>query len=535
MPTSSGQYVGDRATVLPDNTAALLHFSNQFSQLEAQRRAEKAAQQKAEQERVSKGVSYINNALDPKNFKGADLAQRGINENLSDKMNELLQWRKSNPGADDIDLAQQVQGAVKDIKSYADLTNEIQKSITDANSRHIDDPGIDSGMGADLMLHDALFTTDEYGNKVLNKSPKARTGDEYYADLLKNHPDKVILPGDPTLRKLLVDAHTQEENIPDTYDTKGNRTFAGGTVKVPYYGAKTFDEKGNLKGVKVRTTPYKLNGQTISEPDANGKLQPVEVVDDEMYNSLMSKPSSISAGVNLELKRRYPDVEEDSAMADMLRKKILTEKIGKYGDWAYKPNEDQTAKLKNQLRDDARAEEQLRLAREDNHLAREKFNFDKKKDEKKNLTIDDITPLTESIGNAVGEKHKFLDGKERTFIPLNKIDAQDLEMITGNHKTESGEVKYVDPIEVTREDGTKDKGFYMDDEGNWEGQKPKTTGPKDRIKIYKARVADAQLKYYTKDDLPASSKGTRGPLGTIGRIIQRVMPKPKTKGKFDNL
>ena len=73
MPDAQGNYLGDRAGVLPSNTAALLHFSDQFAQMAAQRRAEKAAQAKAEEEGKIRFQTYLGTALNNKEFSASSL------------------------------------------------------------------------------------------------------------------------------------------------------------------------------------------------------------------------------------------------------------------------------------------------------------------------------------------------------------------------------------------------------------------------------------------------------------------------------
>lgn len=546
-------YTADRATVLPSTNEALIHFSDQFQEQERQRRALLAVQQKAEQERIARGVGYIGDAMNPKDFKGADPVQRGIDQTLSDEKTNLLQWAKQNPNADPFTLAQKVEQSVKKVKDYSDLTLQIQLSQANAVAKHVDDPSIDSGLATDIMGHDAFFTDDGKGNKIINPNPKLKTADEYYSDLIKNHADKIIIPGDKTLRNMLADPHAQEENIPDIYDEKGNLVKAGGTSKVPYYAEKNFDQQGNLIGNKLKTVPYKLNGQVITEPvrDAFGKttIKPVEVVPEEFYQSAMSKPGSISGSVNLELKRKYPTIDPDSPTGEMLKRKIFTDKVKNYADWSFKPNENQSAKLKKDAHQQWLQDENLRLAKGDNQLAASKFAWEKLKEEKKNPTIEDIVPLTVSIANSVGHDVPFYDSKGGTkmkrVVFKNEVDPTDLDMITANRKTADGEVQYVKPA-IIHYKGEDIEGYYVDEVGNWYGQTPIE---KDKngvelplsqkpVKISKERVADAQLKYYTKDDLPASSKGIRGTLKKLAnRLAGAKYPdeKPKHTGKFDNI
>jgi len=362
MPDATGAYHGDEATVLPDNTAAFIHFSDQFQRLEQERRQRLDAEKKAERERNARTQAYIGNAFDPDKFKGADLAQRGINEKLSMTMGKMLQLKRANPDLNDNDLAQMINQEAGRIKSFADKTKEIQasvgKAVTDISQS---DPSLDAGAFADLALHDAFFKTDAKGNKTLKEYDEITPlqSNEYLASTIKNHKDKILKPGYATLQGLLKDPKTQEDNTEDVYDPKtGDRLLAGATTKLPYYAQKVVDNKGNITGVKVKTVPYKVNGEVIK--DHYGK--PVEVLPDEFYNTLTQRPSSITAQLETEFEKKYPNVDPDGPMADMLKKQIMTELVSNHADWTYKPNKDQSADLKYKLNKDRREEERLRLA-----------------------------------------------------------------------------------------------------------------------------------------------------------------------------
>lgn len=95
MPDSTGTYLGDRSGVLPSNTLALLHFSDQFAQMAAQRRAEKAAQQREEEQRIARVNAGINSEIYNPEFLKTDGSNPQLFRMMTDASNDILNTMKT--------------------------------------------------------------------------------------------------------------------------------------------------------------------------------------------------------------------------------------------------------------------------------------------------------------------------------------------------------------------------------------------------------------------------------------------------------
>ena len=488
MPDGYMNYTGDQATVMPDNTQALMHFSNLFAQQAQERQAQKLAQQKAEQERISKGVSYLGNAFDPKKYTAPDLVAQKVHDDLTQSTEELSKMYKDNPNMNMADLQMEAIKRMQNIRDYVDKANAIKAAATSATASFQGDPSVDSPMATDLMLHDSLMKDDGSGNKVLrsyNELPSVSASD-LYNQTLANHADKIIKPGDLALRHLLADPNPIKDTAPSVFDAHGNLVKSGGSTVIPFYQEKNVDAKGNLLGVKLKTEPYVVDGKQVTEPvkDANGNVtyQPVRVVPDATYHEIMDRPSSVSASINLAFQKQYPNVDPESPMADLLKRKILTDKMSTYATGSFKANDDakEGSRLKHQAFSEAM--QRANLSNSNARLGIAETLLKMKKD--KAASGEDIAGYVPDFLGSANENYgtdaevedqagkpavsHWFSPNEPAVPPTYKTvriipataDPKDLNIIAG--KPDASGQRPVPPKTFTLKDGTKVQGYQYD-------------------------------------------------------------------------
>src|SRR6185312_11340266 len=131
MPTSSGEYVGDQSGVLPSNTAAMLHFSDQFAQLAAKKRQQQAMQQREDENRKIALQKYLGTSLDNKEFNTQTDAQGVIDTNLQDlRKKAILMMNAGAPVSDVMGLINDgVSGTLEKARSVTNINKGILASV----------------------------------------------------------------------------------------------------------------------------------------------------------------------------------------------------------------------------------------------------------------------------------------------------------------------------------------------------------------------------------------------------------------------
>jgi len=425
-----------------------------------------------------------------------------------------------------------IDNSARELKTRTQRVNELDKNIltavTEMKKQH---PELDEAALLSLARHDASYKRDANGDYQLNDMASVDPNKQWVMDAY-NRNSHNLYPEDAAVsnrNKLLETEKLEKRTQLPTYDPKtGNRIEPGYDGNVPSQLVDVVPDPKN-KGkyiTQVKSEVYKLPGSKDPYVDNNGN--PVKVLPESLFKKYYNADEAVRAQIDRKVNRELEkaanfdgsgesNFSPDSEYANMLRRKFTYDSVESSvnGRYTLDTPKDESDARRNQIRDNQRSDESLALARKSSQLALAKFNYQKLKDEKKNPTVDDITPLTVSIAETSGEDvgaAEYVNGKweprMKRFVNIDNIDAKDLEMIKGKDG--------VEPVKIERK-GKEVSGYFVTADGDWIGEEDKV--------IKKERVVDDQLKYFTKDDLPASSKGVRG---TIKSAINKVFT-PKTE------
>lgn len=525
MPNAAGVNNIDRATVLPSSTPVLLHFSDQFAQHEAQKQAQELADQKAEDARQIALAKYEGGALDPKNFDPSlqpelDASLKTLAEahkqkktipeimNIADNLSAGLAFKSKKIKEAQLGVAKQVAGYMKN-DPYADPVALTTGALKNALSN--------GGQFDETKDYIAPVIKDLGGNLY---HPQA-TG-KAQEDFFKN-------------------AKTVDVEEPATYNDNGSLKTPGFKAKLPDLVKVNTDKEGNViykNGKASYSVPgenYRLPGGDHDYADADGK--PVKVVPQSVFDEVYKNHPAMMAPIENKVrqvletpvKTKQGDVQmgPDSDYADMLRKKFTYDFLNEQTSGKYPLNPQDDKSFQNQ-----NAVARLKLAQANHSLSSARFSYQKTKDEKKDVTVTDINPLTFQIADERGVD--IVDGdnpdKLQRIVYAKYIGDKEGDIILGTHKNIEGDKE----ANVYPYKSTNGLPYYkVLPNGDWEGldsKDEKTANPKI---IPTDQVKNEQLKYLSKDDLPASSyvkpvTKKDSPIKRAAKAIKNAFtPKPK--------
>lgn len=488
MPNAAGQFLGDRATVLPDNTNVLLHFSDQFAQRERQAQIEKDRAAQAEDQRQIALAKYEGDALDPKKFDPS------LENDLNDSLKQLADAHKAKKTIPELmGMADQLSTNLA-IKSKKIKEMQIGVAAQVAARKKID-PYID----------ESALTTGALKNAITD--PKG-------FDATKNYVDDVINDLGPDLYHPQATGKAQQELLDKAklVDVEEHPTYnSDGSLKTPGFKGKldpalvkvNTNPDGSVKytngkaSYDVQSENYRLPGTDHDYTDDNG--QPVKVVTDAVFEKIYKNNPAAIAPIEAKVRKilqtpvKTPqgdvNMSPNSDYANMLRKKLtydwLSEKLK--DKFPLNPQEDKSLQYTD-------AKKRLQLAEQNHSLSQQRLWYQQSKESGKAVTIDDIIPLTEQIEKRAGVDITGKDGKPVRVVYARDIGAKEGEIIIGKHKDENGEMV----PDVTPYKTNTGKPYYeVKLNGDWEGEGGKV--------IPVNQVKNEQLKYLSKDDLPASS------------------------------
>jgi hypothetical protein len=526
----NSSYMGDWTVVLPDNSRNILYQGQQLQEIARQRQAAEAAQAKADAERDANYSKIIADGLDPSKVKDQDLYALLAMEDLAKTQNKLLQTvqqrRLAGKPMQEGEVRGEVASQVARINGDHNTAQQKQKEIADAVAA-LKGPGIDDKKLLGLAINE-YFTNIDPTNGKRSIDPTKWNKDLHGADVVKNILEKHygVVGDNKGVDQAISEVFGKDNkvNIDSPTETDPN---TGQIKKVGYKATlNSFQEikkdaAGNPLSVDIRQEPVLLpNGKPLLNIDGTPKTTVAKDVErkfldtypglavqikkelaDKIGNENMIRKSHAEANglPFLPISDEEADIIKSDIVLDKLRKNMPPTPI----------NKDDTGQKQfdNQL-----ALERLRLAKEDNWLAADRLKFEKAK---QNKETPEITPLTISIANARGVDIPSYDGKTNTRVVYTKdIGQKEQELIAGYvEEVDLKGNKTIEPKVLPLKTNNGNKYYEVLENGDWKGQDSKGV---EKI-IPKEQVADEQLKYYTKDDLPASSKGNRP------KFVQKVV------------
>lgn len=490
-----GQYI------LPDNTAAIVHAGDRFAQMEAQRKAQKAAQQKADQERWDEFYKNTGKALE---YNPTGTPQdKFISDELNKTMAEAAALYKQTGDQGQVDMY--IRSKVPVIATYGKHVKEYNDRMAKQLADLKDDDGLDPIMAVELAKKDKFYKRDQNGDLVPKTLEEVINGDERdINDIITENAGFVYKDKYAGLNKAFADIKPMDVEQPSKYDEKtGDRVFTGYKGKLPTGLVDVVtDEKGKPK-VQLKSEFYRFDDGTIYYDPQTKK--PVSVLPSNIEQDFMSKPS-VRNNIESEVRKRLEtDVNNfngdgqqmhgpDSPYADFLRKKILYEKVSPYADkFTLTEDEDKSMEKKNAIKGMQIREANLKLAKEDNWLAKKKFEFQKLKESKKEQGIN-ITPYTEYAEQNFAQEAEFMGEPSPYYkvVLAKDLDPATMKTITGNGEPDKeGEPKKDDILPYNY----KGQQSYLIDKvtGDWFGVDSKGGLQRiDRTEAFRRQVNDIE-------------------------------------------
>jgi hypothetical protein len=519
MPNGYLDYHGDEATVLPSNENALLHFSDQFAQMERQRQAERLAQQKADQERRLRVQTYLGNRLNSKDFDTNATYQGIINSNLqaiNDQANKEL-----NSGVPEDQVMAHINDNLVQAKAHAQNVQEgdknIAASLSDLAKKN---PGLDMAAIASIAKHDMSYKKDAEGNYVLKSPQEIDPNQNYVADAYHNHYENAYTTdAQNSATSRLFDAQKlQDEGEEPTYDANHNLVTPGykgklsPLVTIKRDNGKVVYQNGKPVIEVAGTSNYRMPDQDTDYVDQNGNKVPV--VSDDTFRQYYT--GALGSGIEKQVKDQLNtlnaagyQISPDSPYADMLRKNILYQNLKGEADKRYKftTPQDKSAQLKHQAFSEGLANARLGIAQANLGLSKERVAIAKDKADAKDDGIEPLTDKYEQKGESVTIP---LTGQTINYIDVNKIDKGDLHTITNNKSGMTGD----DPNNVKPFD-INGKKVYIYDDNNWYG----TDADGNPKLIDKDAAFERQLKGISKSKM-----------GIKKTVVQKVVDRVKSIG-----
>lgn len=508
MPDAQGNYLGDQATVMPDNTQALLHFSNVFAQKEQQRQAEKAARAKAELDRRITLQKYLGDKLSNKEFQTNSTYQGIVNSGLEEISTNAIKMLKDRP---EDQVYAYLNQALPSVREKANKANELDKNLAlqaadfKAKSPDADLPALISAArvkasyGDDGKLKD-LETGVDPSHPYLQEAYDANPENFYSPDAISKAWGGLLSKDKP-----------KDVNDIASYDAKQNLTNVPFKGKIPSFAAVVKDVNGKVVWDENTGKPkvdipgshnYILDGKEFQ--DDQGKK--VRVVDDLTFENFYH--GAIRGDIEKQVKKVLSNGEfaPDSDYADMLRKKLLYDKLV---DKATKSSsflntEGKSFERKNALTRLVISKEALGLSKSRLSLSEEALQM--RKDGKFQNAGDITDDFLSEVDSKYGQDLEVEDGSVKTKVPgrfwgtnerstptysVRRIipvtaDQHDLDLVAGKANT-VGE-RPTKPKEYKLRDGSTVLGYEYD---------PSTgdaTGA-EGTKISKDRVQEGFIKY----------------------------------------
>ncbi len=520
------QSYGDGGFILPDNTPAMLHFSDKFSEMDRERQKENQAKAKLEQARQQKLLSTIGDAYkyEP---TGAPTDQEQLDQTKAE-MEKAKQVYKQSGG--DLSAVQTfVTGSAGKIaasrKAIVDFNTEIPKHI--AAIKGIE--GLDQAAILELAKKDHFFKTDANGNLVRKTVAEIEASPPVdLTRIIAQHPDIVFNNPNAGLEKFMGKQKLEDIGEPSVYDEKtGKRTSVGYTAKVPLEFNNVVRDPSGKPLISTKSENYKFpDGTQYFDPTTK---KPVKILPDDLYKRVMENPD-IALPIEAEVQKQLANDANNfngqgtqmhgpqSEYANMLRKKIAYDKLNAFSKYGVREEADKTAENKMKIRAEQRANAMLAISQENSTIQREKYKQWKKDKDPDQPDVDFIDVLDQAYGKDV------VDENGETVHMLTNLDPNDDEVIKGKTKDELGIDKVAQPATVKTKDGAEVKGWIITKDGKIKGNNDVTI---DRQRVQKDAL---------KDDAPATKKVLRrGIASKIKDGLKNLLPSGKKSSAIQGI
>ena len=280
MPDINGNYLGDQAGILPDNSANILHMADQYAQFNHQKQL-RLQKDKEENDKRNEGFDkLVGTSFDPGKV---DKLNPYAPFEISDITGVRDKWVKYNADAKKskkpVDEGVLYSGITQDMGQLAiksALAKQKYQQLQDAVAA-IKGPGIDDQKTLGLAVKTGMFSIDpKTGKEVVNPElwDKNETGADVVKKVMEKYPSLVgnNQGVDEALAESMKKEQGTELNVPPVVDKNGHQISAGFKSNLKSYQEHIKDKDGNPIGIDIKQAPvYLPNGQPLLNPDGSQK------------------------------------------------------------------------------------------------------------------------------------------------------------------------------------------------------------------------------------------------------------------------
>lgn len=281
----------DQAVTIPQNQV----YNGLVPQLLAQNRRNqelRLREQEDERRRSESLLKTLGDQASNKHYMTMTAYDPIVNNQLAGVRLDIAKMIQNK--ASDVDVNMELTRRLGDLSSFTEGVKSIKANIDQQVKAYSKYQGIDSNALQQVAMSNAIYKTDpKTGQKVLRSPNELDPNQDYIAETIRNNPE-LILKGDQGIRKFNESFKpVNMSQLPIKTEDNGVTVTKQYDAYVPAYMELQTDGKGWGTGIKVRS-------KTIPDiKGADGK--PLEVADDEVYNSYNSDPAS-AAYLNKALK-----------------------------------------------------------------------------------------------------------------------------------------------------------------------------------------------------------------------------------------
>lgn len=331
----------DQAVTIPQNQQ-LAGFSQQLYAQNQRNQALRLRQEEEQRQQQDALVKYVGSEFADKNYMTGSAYDPVINKQLAD-IRQKYAGMLQKPGFNMADVQFLMQKDLSDMTSLSSNIKALRTNVDQQVKSYEKFPGIDANALRQVALTNAFYKTDpKTGQRVLKASTELDPSEDYIQSVIRENPD-LVAKGDQGLRTQLKAFQPQSTGDAVTKEVKGVTTEHKYTAKLPPYMQLVKDANGIATGVEVRGEEL----PNFKNPDGSA----IKVADQDTYQTFITNPAAAVA-LNSMFKNwnssQKTKIDPSSDEADIVRRKLLYDYLGKNAVYEFKPESKVT---NNSLRD----------------------------------------------------------------------------------------------------------------------------------------------------------------------------------------
>ena len=532
MPNAQGQYLGDQATVMPDNTAAFMHYSDQFAQLQQQKNLEKAKEAKLELERNGRIQTAIHTNISNANYLKNDATNPLMSENMAlfSAQAKVIDKTKGESAAMDF-----INQKAMDLGAGAERIAQTNKKMTDDIAHYQSlHPTWDGRKAIELAATNAWFKKDKDGKLVHRGLDEINPNDDFLGNVRNGEHGADLYSNQASLAETnaMIDKEKIEDvNQDQTFNDDGSSKVLGYKGKVATRLTDPAMVDGKMQAV-LRNENYKLPNTKPFFLDNSGKS--VQVLPKQLFDQFYHGNDGFKAGVDKRVKEELAkpanidgkgemNFSPDSDYADMLRQKFSYEDLNDQVKNKYSINSvDDSDKEMRKVHAEKLADGRYALSLRHEAEQAKKTDALLAKANGGAMPINIESPLTKVAREnskilKVADAINPFNSVDKTVVYKSDVDPKVYNIIKGNDKNGAEN----EPVTPFVDNAGKEYFEVNPATGSWEGSKGQ---------YEVGATKDNLLNSFSKDALGKTSYATNGEVTNTPAkksVVQKVIEKVK--------